>query len=106
MLRIGLQPKDKCEKVIVGGIAHYVVNFNIEFNYELNLFQWESVQVSELTYDKIVSAIIKGRYNDDKIQAIMNNYLFEQTDDHIKEFMELQEWRKFAKSYAKEILAQ
>ena len=40
------------------------------------------------------------------MQAIINNQLLEPSEEHVKEFMEMQEWRKFAKSYAKEILAQ
>ena len=63
------------------------------------------VRVDEMKYDKLVSAIIKSHFNDDKIQAIINNYLLDSSEEHVKEFNELQEWRKRAKQISKDILA-
>lgn len=106
MLMLGIKPENKYERVIVDNIAHYVINYKIEFNNDKNLFQWNSVRVNNLIYDEIVSAIIRDKYSNDKMQAIINNHLMEPDEEHIKEFQEMQEWRKFAKSYAKELLAQ
>jgi hypothetical protein len=45
------------------------------------------------------------KYNNDKIQAIINNYLLDNSDENIiKEFNEMQEWRKISKQLAKDIL--
>jgi hypothetical protein len=39
------------------------------------------------------------------MQAIINNYLLDSDNlNAIEEFNQMQDWRKFAKSYAKEIL--
>ena len=39
------------------------------------------------------------------MQAIVNNYLLDSEDPLIKEeFKQMQDWRKFAKSYAKELI--
>ena len=105
MVMIETRPQNKYDRVIVGNIAHYEVYFNIEFNQDRGLYQWEVVRVDEMKYDKLVSAIIKSHFNDDKIQAIINNYLLDSSEEHVKEFNELQEWRKRAKQIAKEILA-
>ena len=58
-----------------------------------------------LKYDYLVSLIIGLKYNNDKIQAIINNYLLDSDDEtSIKEFNEMQEWRKISKQLAKDIL--
>ena len=56
-------------------------------------------------YSTLVSAIIREKYSDDKMQAIINNYLMEINDsEHKKEFDEMQEWRAHAKEIAKTII--
>lgn len=58
------------------------------------------------TYDAIVAALINAEYPNDKMQAIVNNYLADPTsDDAIEEMLEMQNWRKAAKQIAKEVLA-
>lgn len=58
-----------------------------------------------LKYDYLVSLIIGLKYNNDKIQAIINNYLLDNSDENIiKEFNEMQDWRKISKQLAKDIL--
>ena len=57
-------------------------------------------------YDTIVNAIISAAYPADKMQAIINNHLLESDNaEHEQEFAEMQEWRKTAKSVAKEAMA-
>lgn len=60
-----------------------------------------------MTYDYIVSNLIKLKYSDDKMQAIINNYLLDSTTDEnvVKEFQTMQEWRKLSKVIAKDILS-
>lgn len=58
-------------------------------------------------YDGIVSALITCKYPSDKMQAIINNYLADPSDEGIlQEFNDMQDWRKEAKAIAKEILAE
>lgn len=56
-------------------------------------------------YDGIVSELITRKYPSDKMQAIINNYLADPSDEGIlQEFNDMQAWRKEAKIIAKEIL--
>lgn len=58
-------------------------------------------------YDGIVSALITRKYPSDRMQAIINNYLADPSDEEIlQEFNTMQEWRKEAKNLAREILAE
>ena len=70
------------------------------------LFTYEAIRVP-LTYNYaiLVSTIIKEKYSDDKMQAIINNYLMDITDtEHKQEFIDMQQWRAHAKEIAKEII--
>ena len=58
------------------------------------------------TYDGIVNAIVCDHYPADKMQAIINNYLFEsESKEHQAEFAEMQAWRVKAKRVAKEVVS-
>lgn len=59
-------------------------------------------------YDKVVNAIVTAAYPADKMQALINNHLLDGDDDdeHAAEFQEMQEWRKRAKTWAKEAMAE
>lgn len=64
------------------------------------------VSKPNLNYDYLVSLIIGLRYNNNRIQAIINNYLLDNSNEHVvNEFNEMQEWRKISKQIAKEILS-
>ena len=57
------------------------------------------------SYDAIVSAIITAEYPRDRMDAIVNNYLADPTNDTaIEEMQEMQAWRKAAKAIALEAL--
>ena len=59
----------------------------------------------DYTYDTLVAAFIRERYSDDKMQAIINNYLMEpDNSEHEEEFKEMQAWRKHIKEVCKEII--
>lgn len=59
--------------------------------------------LSEDDYGKIVSAIIRGVYSEDDVEAILNNYLSD-PEGHSEEFETLQLWRNEAKSTARQII--
>lgn len=57
------------------------------------------------SYDAIVSAIITAEYPRDRMDAIVNNYLADPTNDTaIEEMQEMQAWRKTAKAIALEAI--
>lgn len=83
----------------------YKINYNIRFNDDLKCWEWDTALVEgSLTYDKIVDAMVDSKYPKDKMQAIINNYLIDPTDEHVDEFKQMQDFRKYSKGYAKEIL--
>ena len=55
-------------------------------------------------FGPLVSTIVRSRYTEDEVEAIMNNYLAD-PDGHATEFLLLQTWRKKAKSAAREYLS-
>lgn len=84
------------------GSRKYTINIKFEDSRERTVLV---VSKQNMNYDYLVSTLIKTRYNDNKVQAIINNYLLDSDDENIiKEFNEMQEWRKISKQIAKEIL--
>lgn len=57
--------------------------------------------LTEADYGPIVSAIIRSRYTADDVEAIINNYVAEQNEEHSREFESLQSWRATAKTAAR-----
>lgn len=70
------------------------------------MYAYEAVRVPiSFNYSMLVSAIIKEKYSDDKMQAIINNHLLEiNNEEHEKEFNEMQSWRLHAKEIARIII--
>ena len=65
----------------------------------------QSVNVAKVDYPTVTSAIIRHRYPDDDMTAVINNYLLSPDDDVAKsEFGAMQEWRKHAKEVADHVL--
>ena len=65
----------------------------------------QSVNVAKVDYPTVTSAIIRHRYPDDDMTAVINNYLLSPDDDVAKsEFGAMQEWRKHAKEVADQVL--
>lgn len=54
-------------------------------------------------YPELVSEFVRQNYSQNKVEAIINNYIAE-PQEHTIEFQELQEYRKACKAYAKELL--
>lgn len=60
---------------------------------------------TEYSYAGLVNKLVSYKYPNDKMQAIINNYLLDPNDESIKqEFIEMQNWRSESKQIAKEIL--
>ena len=57
-------------------------------------------------YGHIVSSIIRSKYDDNEMQAIINNYLLDQSEEHTEKFNKMQLWRNKAKEVAKEVMSQ
>ena len=71
---------------------------------------------SPLSRDKVIDAIVSAAYPADKMQAIINNHLFnlsavadsqsldDNEDEHENEYLAMQEWRKKAKEIALRVM--
>lgn len=68
-------------------------------------YQTYTLKPAVLDYDSIVNIIISKEYPNDKMQAIINNYLLDPSnEDTTKEFNDMQAFRKKAKDWAKDLL--
>lgn len=70
-----------------------------------------SVRVEQpISRDKVADAIIQAAYPVDKMQALINNFNLgkedEDYDKHLAEYNEMQQFRKFAKKVATEVIAE
>lgn len=60
---------------------------------------------TEYCYAGLVNKLVSYKYPNDRMQAIINNYLLDPNDDSAnQEFIEMQNWRSESKKIAKEIL--
>ena len=97
---------DLVDKYYERGLPQYYINFNVV---QVDFDTWEHDQV-RITSDKwnyggIVDVLIQFYYPNDKMQSVINNYLLEPDNvEFIKDFQDMQEWRKEAKKIAKEAL--
>lgn len=68
-------------------------------------YEYDSVRTPiGADYPTIVSSIIRTRYSEDQVEAIILNH-DDGDPDHEQEYIDLQAWRKEAKRIAKEVLA-
>ena len=59
----------------------------------------------DIKYNVLVSHIIKAYYDDNRMSAIVNNYIMDQDDEeHKQEFLQMQNIRKLAKETARYII--
>lgn len=59
---------------------------------------------AEPTYDTLVSALIRKKYDADKMEAIINNYLADKDDESaVIEFGEMQTYRQEVKDFCKTV---
>lgn len=90
----------------------YTINFHIEElgedeRQDGQRFRYHTVTLPIGQYDRatVISTLIRQKYRDDEMQAIINNYLLDPDDEEVvAEFNEMQEYRRFAKTLADEFL--
>lgn len=92
----------RTETTVRAGQRRYsVILLDITTNKEFTL----NIIGSDLEYGRLVSILLKLNYPDDKMQAIINNYLLDAGDELVlQEFNEMQNYRKLCKIIAKQIL--
>lgn len=79
-------------------------------------YEWDSLVLPDFALDNIyrtdletkravlIAHIIKAYYDDNKMTAILNNYLADPTDEHKQEFEDLQKLRRLAKETVTKII--
>lgn len=70
-------------------------------------FHWTCIRLAEgrLSYDTLVAAIVRTRYTDDAMTAIINNHLLDTGNAGTEaEWQQMQQWRSRAKALAREII--
>ncbi|MBC5606195.1 hypothetical protein [Bacteroides difficilis] len=102
------------EKSVQACVPHWTINIDsrqIENELGILVYKQEVVRLEgELTYDKIVSAIINAKYSiDDQTAILMNamnpNLLTEEKEaDYYQEMKDFQAWRDKAKNIASVIM--
>lgn len=103
-IKIGEKPQIEYYKV--GGISMVKLPYETT-EVSPGIFSWRELRVrfQNLNYGGIVSALIDLKYSPSEMTAIINNYLLDPEDNDIKdEFMNMQEYRMYAKDVAKEII--
>ena len=90
---------------VVYATRRYAVN--IDIYYDNGIYEWERVEIpaGRFDYGGIIDALVTYKYPNDKMQAVINNYLLEpENEEYITAFSEMQAWRKEAKGIAKQAL--
>lgn len=102
------RPKDN-EEVRSFGIITEVIRFDIrevEEGFECNEVEYNHKEgLSSSDFGSMVSCIIRGKYSEDDVEAILNNYLADpENERYVAEFNSLQSWRNEAKERTRSIL--
>lgn len=88
-------------------LGQQIATFSISEKQDDGTYKYQiyTLKPAVLDYDSIVNAIVSKEYPDDKMQAVINNYLLDQSNvDTTKEFNDMQAFRKKAKDWAKDLL--
>jgi hypothetical protein len=88
------------------GVTMITIPYNI-VEISPGVYAWKDITINgaDYNYDGIVNALITIKYSPAAMTAIINNYLLDpNNEDTNKEFIEMQEYRKYAKETAKQIL--
>lgn len=91
---------EKPKKVENNG-SNVILRFNIEETDNGYSYEYVVIKLGNWNYSGIVSAIVRSRYSQDDVEAIILNV---GDEEHMAQYEELQEWRKFAKQLAKSVL--
>lgn len=86
-----------------------LINIDIreEQNSERGKYSYLQVELypSQMNRSAIISAVIRAKYNQNEMEAIINNYLEDPTDEGaLADIHEMQTWRRLAKHIATEAL--
>lgn len=112
MERIYSQERPRLKEVgrTVNPVTHTtLINFDVREEQDSEQGKYSYLQVemypSQMRRSAIISAVIRAKYAQDEMEAIINNYLEDPTDeDTLADIHEMQSWRKQAKLVAKEAL--
>jgi len=101
---------DKVTKKRHLGQPIYIINFDIEevIVDEVTQYAYYTVELPPAVWDYgvIVDKIITTYYPNDKMWAILNNYMLDQSDEqNLQEYNAMQERRAWAKQTAKDLMA-
>lgn len=100
------------ETVMGAGVMITVLRFDIteggseQGAWECDELEYAHTQpLTEKDYGPLVSAIIRGRYTADDMEALLNNYVSSKTAEHKSEWQQMQAWRATAKQVAREVIS-
>ena len=90
-----------------GQAQHHVI-VNLTENND-GTYDYEEIVLPVGVWDRdaIINAIVRAHYSEDKMESLINNHFDsddEEAEEHAKEWKEMQDWRKKAKTWADEIL--
>ena len=92
------------------GMIQYTINYSVEDISEsenTQEYRYLTVELPPGVRDRgaVISAIIRQRYSDDEMQAIINNYLLDESDAEARQkFQTMQQYRQYAKSIANKFI--
>ena len=111
MTRIYANERPRLKEVgrTVNPVTHTtLINFDVrEENGEQGKFSYLQVEMypSQMRRSAIISAVIRAKYDQDEMEAIINNYLEDPSDEGaLADIHEMQTWRCRAKDIATEAL--
>lgn len=94
------------EEAVFNGIRRRFINLNVQPVEDVVSYDQIEVESSKWNYEGIVDSLVQYKYPNDKMQAVINNYLLEpENPEYIIAFNEMQLWRKEAKEIAKKALS-
>ena len=79
-------------------------NFKIDVKLQDLIDTSITIEEKKATYGIAVHKFIRQYYGEDRVEAILNNYIANPSDEHKADFNDLQFCRASAKAYAKQIL--
>lgn len=92
----------------------YTVNTLVEeIQDEYYKYRYISIELPQNTWNKdvIISGLIKAKYTSDIMDAVRNNYELvrdgtagDKTQEYTDEYLAMQEWRRYVKELASEIM--
>lgn len=93
------------EVVIFDSQKWVYINFNVTYDGDMFAYEQVLIEFAKFDYAGVVDALISHKYPNDKMQAVINNYLLDPEDAYaIDEFNKMQAWRKEAKEIAKQVM--